>query len=42
MRHVRDGGLGLPEEREARHPHFARGRKERGKAWDVGADVGSV
>ncbi len=42
MRHVRDRGPGLPEEREARHPHAARGRKERSQAWNARADARPV
>ena len=42
VRHVRDGGPGVPEEREARHPHHARGGQTRGQARHAGAHARPV
>ena len=42
MRHVRDGGPGLPEEREARHPHDAGGCKTGSQARYAGPNARPV
>ena len=42
MRHVRDGGLGVPEERETRHPHPPRGCQKGRQAWDARPHARSV
>ena len=42
MRHVRDGGLGVPEEREARHPYPPRGCQEGRQAGDARPHARSV
>ena len=42
VRHVRDGGLGVPEEREARHPYPPRGCQEGRQAGDARPHARSV